>query len=145
MPRIKIALPTNFLFSTVIPIRITDMNFGGHVGNDALLGIIHEARTQYLQHYGYGELDLEGLGVIMSDVGIEFKRELFYGDALEVWVVATEFSKVAFEIYYRLESTTGGKKTVVATAKTGMVCYDYSHKRIAAVPPTVIAKLSGKA
>ena len=36
-----------------------------------------------LQHYGYGELNLGGAGVIIGDVGIEYKNELFYGDQVK--------------------------------------------------------------
>ena len=79
MARIKIDLPGNFPFITNIEVRITDINYGGHVGNDSILSILQEARVRFFNHYGYTELNLEGVGMIMSDVGIEFKAELFYG------------------------------------------------------------------
>ncbi len=79
MPRIKLELPSAFSFSTKIPVRITDLNYGGHVGNDTILTFIHEARIQFLKNAGYSELDFAGVGMIMSDVMIEFKNELFYG------------------------------------------------------------------
>jgi len=141
MPRIKIELPPEFSFETIIPIRITDLNYGNHVGNDTILSILHEARVQYLKHFGYEELNFGGLGLIMSDVAIEFKNELFYGDHIIASVTANEFSKVAFEIYYKLEKEKDGKRIIVATAKTGMVCYDYPGKKIAAIPIDVKNKL----
>lgn len=142
MPRIKIELPGNFNYSTNIPVRITDINYGGHVGNDTILSILHEARVQFLNNYGYSELSCGGAGLIMSDVGIEFKSELFYGDTIIASVTASEFSKVGFDIYYKLEKQVDGKKTIIALAKTGMVCYDYANKKIAAVPGEVKDKLS---
>ena len=142
MPRIKIDLPGNFNFSTNIPVRITDINYGGHVGNDTILSILHEARVRFLNHYGYSELTLGGAGLIMSDVCIEFKNELFYGDVIIASVTASEFSKVAFEIYYKLEKQTNDKKILIAIAKTGMVCYDYVSKKIVQVPQEVKDKLS---
>ena len=60
MARIKIDLPVKFSFSTTIPIRITDINFGGHVGNDTILSIVHEARAKFFQHFGYDELNFWG-------------------------------------------------------------------------------------
>jgi len=142
MARIKIDLPDQFSFSTSIPVRITDLNYGNHVGNDAILSIIHEARMQFLESFGYSELDFAGVGMIMSDVAIEFKNELFYGDIVFVSVTATGFSKVGFDIYYKLEtprhsgklSVQGDKNTLVAVAKTGMICYDYERKKITPVP-----------
>lgn len=142
MARIKIDLPATFSFSTNIPVRITDLNYGSHVGNDAVLSIIHEARMQFLAHHGYTEMEFAGVGMIMSDVGIEFKSELFYGDIVIASVTAAAFSKVGFELYYLLEKESSGKKITVALAKTGMICYDYERKKIAAVPEEAKEKLS---
>jgi acyl-CoA thioesterase FadM len=141
MARIKVELPENFSFSTTIPVRITDLNYGKHVGNDTILSMIHEARVQFLKQFGYGELDLAGVGLIMSDVAIEFKNELFYGDAVKVSVAANDFSKIAFDLYYKLEKTSGDTTRLIAVAKTGMVCYDYSKKKVTAIPGEVVEKL----
>ena len=51
MPKTKIILPERFTFTTEVPIRITDLNYGGHVGNDAVLSILHEIRVQFLRHH----------------------------------------------------------------------------------------------
>jgi acyl-CoA thioester hydrolase len=141
MARIKIALPAAFSFTTTIPVRITDLNYGNHVGNDTVLSIIHEARMQFLHHHGYSEMKFAGAGMIMSDVAIEFKHELFYGDVVIASVAAGEFSKAGFDLYYKLEKETAGKKILAAAAKTGMVCYDYDAKKIVAVPEEAKEKL----
>lgn len=143
MSRVKLTMPEKFSFQTEIPIRITDINYGGHVGNDSILSIIQESRTKFLDQLGYTELDLEGTGLIMSDVAIEFKSELFYGDSVIVSIAVQNFSKVAFEIYYLLEKkSTELKAKPVALAKTGMVCYDYKKKKVVPVPEKAITKLS---
>ena len=142
MARVKVELPAHFSFSTTIPVRITDINYGGHVGNDTILSLIHEARVQFLRQHGYEELKFAGVGLIMSDVAIEFKNESFYGDQILVSVTATEFSKVAFELYYKLEKKTGDNPVVIAIAKTGMVCYDYDRKKVVAVPVEAVDKLT---
>lgn len=134
MARIKIQLPDHFSFSCSIPIRITDMNYGGHAGNDTVLSIVHEARMQFLQSLGYSEMQFGGVGMIMADAAIEFKSELFYGDIVMASVAAGEVSKIGFELVYRLEKEMNGKKILVAIAKTGMICYDYEKKKIASVP-----------
>jgi acyl-CoA thioester hydrolase len=134
MARIKIELPESLSFATVIPIRITDLNYGGHVGNDTILSLIHEARVQFLTQKGTQELGAGGIGLIMSDVAIEFKAEVFYGEQVRVSVGVGEFSRVGFELYYKLEKQLKGKDTIVAQAKTGLVCYNYELKKIAMVP-----------
>jgi acyl-CoA thioesterase FadM len=145
MARIKIDLPDSFPFTVSIPVRITDINYGDHVGNDAILGIIHEARMQFLKSYGYTELDFDGVGMIMADVGIEFKNELFYGDVVIASVAVSGLSKVSFDLYYKLEKVLrqaqDEKRILVAVAKTGMVCYDYIKKKIVAIPDEAGKKL----
>ena len=141
MPRIKLALPEQFPFTATIPIRITDLNYGGHVGNDTILSLMHEARVQFLASLGYSELNMAGVGLIMSDVAIEFKKELFYGTFLKAHVAAGEFSRIGFELYYKLTIEDNGAETVAAVAKTGMVCYDYTAKKVVTVPHEVLKKL----
>jgi acyl-CoA thioester hydrolase len=139
MSGIKLTLPEQFSFTATIPVRITDLNYGNHVGNDAVLSIIHEARMQFLSYHGFTELNCGGVGLIMSDVGIEFKKEIFYGDVLSVNIAAVNFTSVGFDLYYQ---TLNKEKAVTALAKTGMVCYDYDKKKIAQVPVVVKEKLA---
>jgi acyl-CoA thioester hydrolase len=143
MARIKLVLPEHFSFTTTIPIRITDLNYGGHVGNDAILSLVHEARIQYLKSVGYTELQFDSVGLIMSDAGIEFKSEAFYGDVLTVHVTASEFTRVGFDLYYKFTKQEGEKEVVVALAKTGMICFDYSTRKIVPVPEGAVQKLQG--
>lgn len=142
MARVKIELPASFHFSCTIPVRITDLNYGGHAGNDAILSIIHEARMQFLHQFGYTEMNLAGSGLIMADVAIEFKNELFYGDTVIAAVAIGELSKIGFDIIYNLEKKENGTSKTVALAKTGMICFDYTKKKIVAVPEEARQKLS---
>ncbi len=138
MARIKLSLPQQLNFSCKIPVRITDINYGGHAGNDALLGIIHEARLQFLKHYNYSEMDFAGTGLIMADVAIEFKQEAFYGEAIIVSVGIGDIQKVSFDIYYKLEKLENSQPITIALAKTGMVCYNYTAKKVSAFPAAAL-------
>jgi acyl-CoA thioester hydrolase len=140
MARISLDVPRTFLFNTSIPVRITDLNYGGHVGNDAILSIIHEARMQFLQNYGYSEKNLAGTGMIMGDVAIIFKNEAFYGDVLRVSVTVSDISKVSFDFIYQMEKDVDGKSIIVAQAKTGMICFDYAMRKVTAVPDEIKLK-----
>ena len=141
MARIKLTLPESFSFSTTLPVRITDLNYGGHVGNDTILTLLHEARIQYLQSLGFTELYFAGVSLIMGDVAIEFKAELFYGDALKAYVSAGEFTRVGFDLYYEMLVEKEGKEVTIAAAKTGMVCFNYTTRKVSAVPQEAIDKM----
>lgn len=129
------AFPPSFPFTAMIPVRITDVNYGNHVGNDAVLSLLHEARMQFLSQYGFTELNCGGAGLIMRDVVIEFKKELHYGQTLWIDVAAADLSKVSFDLFYRIRI--GDTPTPAVLAKTGMVCFDYKAKKIMAVPEIV--------
>jgi YbgC/YbaW family acyl-CoA thioester hydrolase len=139
MARVKLQLPPNFSFSTQIPVRITDINYGGHVGNNSILSLLHEARMQFLQHAGYTEMNVAGVGLIMADAAIEFKGEAFYGDMLKAYVTADEFSRIGFELYYKLVKSSD--ETVVVLAKTGMICFDYEKRKVVSIPLEAIESL----
>lgn len=130
MSRIQIIFPSHHIFSTDIPVRITDLNYGGHLGNDSMLSILHEARVRFLQKFGYTELDVESVGIIMADVAIQFKSEAFYGEILTIEIAINEIRRVSFELLYNIKCD----KRTVAVAKTGMVFFDYVLKKVVSMP-----------
>ena len=143
MARIKIDIPEKIIATFHIPVRIADINYGNHVGNDAFVSILHETRMQWLQQYGYTELNIEGPGLIMSDLVIEFKNESFYGDVVEVKLGAGEITRVGFELYYQLFAKRNDETILLANAKTGMVCFDYDAKKVAAISEKLKSILEG--
>lgn len=135
MARLKIVIPENNNIADVhIKVRIGDINYGNHVGNDAFVSIIHEARLQWLQQNNLTELDIEGTGLIMGDLAIEFKNESFYGDEIIVMISVGEVTGVTFDLYYQLSTERNNETILLAKAKSGMVCYDYQKKKVAPVP-----------
>ena len=132
MARIKIDMPENYSFSTEIPVRISDINYGGHLSNDAVLSMVHEARIRYLNSYNYTELDIDGASIIMTDSAIVYKAEGFHADQIQIDVAVGDFNKYGCDIYYLLSN----KKTAVeiAHAKTGIVFFDYNERKVIGVP-----------
>lgn len=70
----KLELPNRFQFTTDLNVRIGDINYGGHLGNDAMLSLIHEARVQFLKRLRYAEHNIEGVGIIMADAVVVYKE-----------------------------------------------------------------------
>lgn len=132
MPRIKLDLPANFHFTTEISIRISDINYGGHLGNDAVLSILHESRIRLLMEHGYSEFNVEGVGIIMTDSAIVYKSEAFYGESLRIQIAVQDFSKYGCDIYYLVRERESGREIV--KAKTGIAFFNYEERKLAAVP-----------
>ena len=134
MARVKINIPENILATLIIQVRITDINYGNHVGNDSFVGIIHEARVRWLKIFDLTELNIGVAGLIMSDLELEFKKESFYGDEIEIQISAGEISKIGFELYYQLFTIRNNIQILLVKAKTGMICYDYTDKKVTLIP-----------
>ena len=140
MGRIILELPERFHFECEIPLRITDINYGGHLGNDSVLSIVHEARVQFLAHFGFSESDIDGAGIIMTDAVILFKSEGFYGDKLLIKMAVDNITSRGCDIFYKLTSKSTAKE--VAVVKTGIFFFDYGSKKITATPEKFILKFS---
>ena len=140
MPRVKVALPDTFSCTTEIPVRITDLNYGGHLGNDALLGLLHEARIQFLRSLGLrGDYDpITKLGFIMVDVAVEYKGEAFHGDVLRFAMAAADANKYGFDVVYHVHNQDGKE---IARAKTGMLCFDYNVRQLRLLPAELAAQV----
>ncbi len=132
MARIKIELPEIFIFKTEIPLRISDINYNGHLGNDAVLSLAQEARLRFLSKYGFTELDIAGTGIIMVDAAVQYKTEGFYGDILTINVGVKDITKIGCDIVYLLKNKKTGKE--IAIVKTGIVFFDYHKRKVVATP-----------
>ncbi|MBS1496515.1 MAG: thioesterase family protein [Bacteroidetes bacterium] len=139
MPRVKLTMPENYLAVISIPVRITDINYGNHLGNDSLVSILHEARVQWLAQNNYTELNIEGRSLIMADLMVEYKKECFFGDILEIKIAVGDITSISFSLYY---TVCNQKNILIALAKTGMVFFDYSNKKITPMPEKFQEKLS---
>ena len=137
MARIKLTLPDTLSATVEIPVRITDINYGNHLGNDSMVSILHEARVQWLQSRGYSELNAAGAALILAALHVDFCREAFYGDKLLVTLMPGELSRSGFELYYQVESIRGEEKILIAKARTDMVFFDYTNRKVIGMPEEV--------
>ncbi|MBC8425859.1 thioesterase family protein [bacterium] len=132
MPRVSLTPLPAYGHATELVVRTTDLNYGGHLGNDRLLALLHEARVAFLSAHGWTELDCGGVSLIMGDAALEFKGEAFAGDVLAVETGVAETGRAGFRLAHRV--TRRGDEATIALAETGQVGYDYEKRRIAPLP-----------
>ena len=144
MERVKINLPETLLHKLRLRVRITDINYGNHTGNDRIVAMIHDVRAEWLRTNGYTELDINGTGLIMADLAMQFTGESFFGDELEVqlYVDKNSISKVAFNLYYLVTKVTSDGTFEIAKAKTGLVSFNYQIRKPAPFPPALTQMLN---
>jgi acyl-CoA thioester hydrolase len=141
MPRIQLDLPTAFLFTTELTVRASDLNYGDHVGHDAILTLMQEARINFYRSLGFkNEISFEGsVGQIIADAALQYKSESFLGDVLTISIGVADINKYGFDMLYQIENKATGKE--VARGKTGIVCFDYDRKKVASIPEVLLKHL----
>ena len=132
MSRVKLELPGTFNYATDVRLRVSDINYGGHMDNNAVLSLVHEARVRFLESHGFTELDVDGVGIIMVDAVIQYKSEAFYGQTLTFQVAVDGMTRIGCDIYYRITDRDTGIE--VARAKTGIAFLDYATRKPKRMP-----------
>lgn len=142
MARIHIDLPEKFIFSIDLPVRVSDLNYGNHVGNDSILTLMQEARALFYKSLGFkNEIELEGpIGQVVADAAVVYKSESFFGDVLQIEIALDEFHKYGFDLFYKITNKVSGKE--VARGKTGIICFDYEKRKMAAIPERLRSTLT---
>ena len=141
MSRIKLTLPEpqQFIFTTEIAPRISDINYGNHLSHDRLITLLHEVRLRFLAKHGFSEIDVAGSSIIMADLAITYKAEVIYGESLTVDIALIDPSRAGCTFFYLVRKK--GDQKEVARATTGIVFFDYQKKKITRIPPAFAALL----
>ena len=132
-----IEYPKSTLYEMEIPVRISDVNYGGHLGHDALISILHEARFRFFRHFGMDEADTDGRGLLISDLAVRYEAEAFHGQTLRVEIAAGEARSRGCDLLYRVTDLESGR--IVALARTGVVFLDLEKKRVTTIPERFLA------
>jgi acyl-CoA thioester hydrolase len=130
MARVRFEVQGPEVYRTKLRVRVEEVNYGGHLGNDSVLTLCHEARIRFFKEIGHSEMDLFGRGIIMTDAMVVYRAEANLGDELEISLYLNDIGKRGFDLYYLLEC--GDRE--IARVKTGIAFFDYPRHKIATCP-----------
>jgi acyl-CoA thioester hydrolase len=139
MPRVKVSNPEQFIFSMERNVGISDLNYAKHLDSVAMVNVLHEARLQFLASLGFTEANIFGLGLVITDIAIDFRSESFAGDRLIIDVGVDDFNRYGFDIC--MQVTNSALDTIVCQAKFGVVFFDFDKHQIAEVPSAFMSHL----
>ena len=111
-------------------VRVGDINYGGHMGNDRSLLLFHDARLFFLEERGFSESDIGGPGLIMGDAHVYFKKEVFRGDELKVYIHIEDLRELSFVMHYSVMRD----DVQVFHGHTKMIAFDYEKRRVTKIP-----------
>ena len=105
----------NLEYTDTIKPRISDINYGGHLGHVELVNLLHEIRVRFLNQYSLKETDIDGHVLIMRSINLTYKNQAFWGNNLEVKMqTRIDGAKIIFD--YRIFNSTLGNETAIAEA-----------------------------
>src|SRR6185437_3699993 len=102
MQNFKVAAITKVMFHTTLEVRISDINYGNHLGHDLLVSLLHEARVRFLKKLGYdNELNIDGMGMLMTNLVVNYLNEAFYADKLTINIGIGEITRTSVQLIYQ--------------------------------------------
>jgi acyl-CoA thioester hydrolase len=132
MAKIKLKVQSNYSFQYHTTLKVRDINYGGHLGNDAVVSLLQEARMALLRELGGSELDLgDGeTGIIMNELAVNYRAEGRLMDEITIHSEINDLKTASFRICHRMAR---GDDTLVL-AEVGLVAFNYKTGRISEVP-----------
>jgi acyl-CoA thioester hydrolase len=82
-------------------------------------------------------VEATGITFFPAKVTAEYKKPIFFGDALRIEMKAKEIKKISFIFEYAIKR---GEETVLKSDIT-MVCFNTVKKSLAALPPDLLEKI----
>lgn len=139
MPRVTLVEQERYEHRHVITIRATDINYARHLGNEALLGLAHEARANFLRALGFDTIvgNQQPVGLIIADLAVNFKAEAFARDQVTIESQIGEIGAKSFRLFHRLRRG----EQVIALVETGMVAFSYVERQPVALPAAFLTGL----
>lgn len=125
------------LFSHRLEVRFRDCDPMGHVNNAVYLTYLEQARFSHWRAlWGFRQRDLPSPvpGVILARVEIDYRSQARDGDRLEIRIGLSAIGRTSFAYDYEIVDDQG---TLVATAKSVQVMYDYAAGRPVPVPAEI--------
>lgn len=120
-------------FNIKLPVRIYDINYGGHLGHAELIKITHQARLKFFTTNSLDEANLDGAGVIVKELHIEYKGEAFFDDMLII-SLSLEIEKASCTFFYDVSKNCN---TPVASVKEKILFMNYSTRKLLRVPECI--------
>ena len=121
-------------------VGVGDINYGGHMGNEKSLLVFSDARINFLRNFGLSELNIgSGIGLILAEANVKYKKEVFMHDVLETEVWVSEVKGLKWTISYETKRVEDGN--VVFFGSTLMLCYDYNTKKVSRIPEEFLSKV----
>lgn len=116
----------------MMPVRITDINYGMHMGLTAASGIFHNARVLFLKENGFSEMDIGGAGIMMLNAHYYFNNETRFNTILMINIAIKNISTSRFSFIYQAVNQENG--LIMVEAEEEFAFFDYQKRKLVKSP-----------
>lgn len=114
-------------FTTTIRVLVNHINYGNHLANDAVVSLFHESRIRYLQSRGHTELNINGVGILVTELTVKYHKQAYLGDELECSLSYEKKGPCSGLFTYKLSR----QNESIASGTTTIAFFDYTKQRLA--------------
>ncbi len=93
-------MSTESYFTVDLPVRISEVNYGNHLGHAALTSLIHQTKILYFREFNIDERNINGNGAIVKRLEIDYKGEAHFDDMLHVNVRVNAITRTTCILEY---------------------------------------------
>ncbi|WP_297432500.1 thioesterase family protein [uncultured Cetobacterium sp.] len=117
------------MFSVNYKVTISDINYGGHMGNERALLLFQQVRIDLFKKLGVTEINVgNNVGTIQKDAHVYYRGEVYLGDELTIIIKNIDIKKTSLNFIYSVEKREG---KIVLEGSTIIVAFDYEKKKVA--------------
>ena len=119
------------MFTFYYTIKQEDLNYGNHVGNERALLFFQWTRESFLRQNNLSETNIgDGSGFIQVEATVQYKRQLFLDQKIEVRITKIEIK--GLKIIFEYEIYSGKDLAITGTAT--VLAYNYEEQKIKKIP-----------
>ncbi len=124
-------------------VKVDDINYGGHMGNERALVIFQDARLKCLKILQCSEKKIgNDSGIILTEAFVKYHKEVFMDDILTVDIIIRDFTKISFIMNYEVRRTMDN--ALVISGNTRLIAFNYESRKITAIPESFLIILKSK-
>ena len=124
-------------FTIDLPVRISEVNYGNHLGHAALASLLHQSRLKLYKHYDINELNIDGVGSVVKKLKIDYQGEAFFDDELHISITLIEITGATCTFEYTV--TKNDAQTPVANVLETMAFINVDTRKAARTPKVIKA------
>lgn len=123
-----------YIFTTELLIQVSDINYGGHLGNDRFLTLAQEVRSRFFRSKGWTEKNIAHtpMGIVVTEAHIRFLSEGFLGDRILAKLYVSEKKRCQCTFHYELSVIESQKK--LSEMSTKVAFFDYEKRKVGKCP-----------